>query len=50
AARTKGEILASRGNLEERDKSLERAKNLLEDAVEIAASDVRAHINLLRLK
>jgi tetratricopeptide (TPR) repeat protein len=50
AITTKGEFLASRGDLEERDASLERAQKLLEDAVQIANSDVRAHINLLRMK
>ena len=50
AAITKGNILTSRGNLEEKDKASEQAKELLEQAVEVAANDVRAHINLLRMK
>ena len=47
---TKGEILASKGNLEERDKTGKQAKELLEQAVEVVAADVRAHINLLTMK
>jgi len=48
---TKGEILASRGNFEERDKTREQAKELLEQAVELAgADDARAQINLLTMK
>ncbi len=47
---TKGQFLASRGNLEERDKTREQAKELLEQAVEAAGDDVRAHINLLTIK
>jgi tetratricopeptide (TPR) repeat protein len=47
---TKGEILASKGNLEERDKTRKQAKELLEQAVEIIPTDVRAHINLLTMK
>jgi len=48
---TKGEILASRGNLQERDKTRERAKELLERAVELSgADDARAQINLLAMK
>jgi tetratricopeptide (TPR) repeat protein len=47
---TKGDLLASRGNLEERDKAREQAKELLEQAVEIAPADVRAHVNRLAIK
>jgi len=47
---TKGNILASRGNLEEKDKAAEQANELLEQAVEVAATDVTAHVNLLRMK
>lgn len=47
---TKGEMLASRGNLEEREKARKQAKELLEQAVEVAGDDVRAHINLLIVK
>ena len=46
----KGEILASRGSFEERDKATEQAIALLEQAVEIADTDPRAHINLLAMK
>jgi tetratricopeptide (TPR) repeat protein len=47
---TKGEILASKGNLEERDENRKRAVELLEQAVGVAAADVRAHITLLAMK
>ena len=47
---TKGEILAARGNLEERDKAVERAIECLEESVKAAGSDARAHINLLSMK
>jgi tetratricopeptide (TPR) repeat protein len=46
----KGEIAAARGNFDERVKASERAKVLLEHAVKVADSDVRAHINLLTIK
>lgn len=47
---TKGDIFASRGNLEERDKTREQAEQRLEQAVEIAGADPSAHINLLVMK
>jgi len=47
---TKGDLLASRGNLEERDKAREQAKELLEQAVEVAPDDVGAHVNRLAIK
>jgi tetratricopeptide (TPR) repeat protein len=47
---TKGEILASKGNLEEKDESRKRAMELLEQAVRAASDDVRAHISLLSVK
>jgi tetratricopeptide (TPR) repeat protein len=47
---TKGEMLASRGNLGERDRAREQAKELLKQAVEVAGEDPRAHINLLTIK
>jgi len=50
AAVTKGEIFASRGNLEERDKAAKQATALLEQAVQIAGTEPKAHINLLALK
>jgi Tfp pilus assembly protein PilF len=46
----KGEILTSRGNFEERDKARKQAEELLEQAVEVAETDPRAHINLLTMK
>jgi tetratricopeptide (TPR) repeat protein len=50
AAVIKGKIFASRGNFEEKDKAIEQAKSLLEQAVQIANSNSKAHINLLMLK
>ncbi len=61
AAVTKGEIFASRGNFEERDKAAEQATVLFEQAVQIAGTEplvsakaravaAKAHINLLALK
>jgi len=47
---TKGEMLASRGNLEERDRAREQAKELLEQAVKVASDDPGAHINLLTMR
>jgi tetratricopeptide (TPR) repeat protein len=47
---TKGEILASKGNLEERDKNRKQATELLEQAVEVLGADVRTHISLLSMK
>ncbi len=45
----KGEILASLGNFEERDKAIKQAKEFLEEAAEISNVDPRAHINLLQV-
>jgi len=50
SAVTKGEIYASRGNFEERDKATEQAVAILKQAVENAKDDPGAHINLLKLK
>ncbi|MHC4912307.1 MAG: tetratricopeptide repeat protein, partial [Planctomycetota bacterium] len=50
AAIAKGGLLASRGNLKERDKATEQAKELLEQAVEVAPDDVGAHVNRLAIK
>ncbi len=61
AAVTKGELFASRGKLEERDKAAQQATALLEQAVQIAGTEPlvsakaragagKAHINLLALK
>ena len=49
----KGDILASRGNLEERDKAAEQAKELLESQVietGVVGADPSAHINLVKMK
>jgi len=45
-----GQILASRGNVEEKEKAAKRADELLQKAVEVAGDDPRAHINLLSRK
>jgi len=50
AAVTKGELFASRGNLEERDKATKEATAILEQAVQMAGTEPKAHINLLALK
>ncbi|MHC4739113.1 MAG: tetratricopeptide repeat protein [Planctomycetota bacterium] len=51
AAILRGDIFASRGDYEERNKTVEQAIQLLEQAVEIGADiDPRATINLLTLK
>ncbi len=50
AAIQKGENSAKRGNLEEREKSAEQAKELLEQAVKVAPANPEAHINLLTMK
>ncbi len=49
---TKGDIFASRGNLEERDRASEQATELLEQAVDVAGAGAgpKAHINLLKMK
>jgi tetratricopeptide (TPR) repeat protein len=47
AAVTKGEIFASRGNFEERDKATKQALAILEQAVGAASDNPEAHINLL---
>ncbi len=46
----KGDIFASTGNLEEKDKAAQQAVELLEQAIEVADDSPRAHINLLSLK
>jgi len=46
----RGEILASRGNFEEKDKSIEQARDFLEQAVKISATNPKAHLNLLQFK
>ena len=50
ASVTKGDILAERGNLEERDKAIEQAKAYTEQAVKAADADPRAHMNYLVVK
>ncbi len=50
AAVTKGEIFASRGNFEERDKAEKQALAILEQAVSAANDNPEAHINLLTQK
>lgn len=47
---TKGDILASKGNLEERDENRKQAVELLKQAVGVTADDVKAHISLLVMK
>ena len=48
--KAKGEILASRGDFEERDRAAEQAREILKQAAEVAGADPRAHINLLTEK
>ena len=50
AAVEKGELLAARGSVDEKDKSAAEAISLLEQAVRIAGSDPIADIDLLTLK
>lgn len=47
---TRGEMLASKGDIGQRDKAIEQATALMEKAVEVAGDDPRATINLLTLK
>jgi len=49
-ALTKGDILASRGDIGGQDKAIEQAKMFSEEAIKIAGDDPKAHINLLSLK
>ncbi|MFH1716566.1 MAG: tetratricopeptide repeat protein [Planctomycetota bacterium] len=50
AAVEKGEIAASRGNAEEKEKASRQAVAFLEQAIRIAGDSPTAHINLLMLK
>jgi len=50
AAVEKGKLLALMGKFEEREKSAQEAKKILEEAVEIADNNPKAHANLLALK
>ncbi|MDD5326406.1 MAG: tetratricopeptide repeat protein [Phycisphaerae bacterium] len=47
---TRGEILASKGDVEGRDKNRKQATELLSQAVEVSGANVEAHINLLAMK
>ncbi len=47
---TKGDLLASRGSLEEKGKAREQARELLEQAVEVAPDYVGAYVNRLAIK
>ncbi len=46
----KGELLASRGMVGEREKSAQQAQEYLDKAVALAGEDTRAHINHLTMK
>ncbi|MBW8039336.1 MAG: hypothetical protein FVQ85_04995 [Planctomycetes bacterium] len=50
AVKTKGRLLASRGDIEEKDKADDQARKLLERAVEVASDNPIAYINLLTEK
>ncbi|UCG57667.1 MAG: tetratricopeptide repeat protein [Phycisphaerales bacterium] len=50
AVEERGEILASRGIIEERSEAAKQALEILERAVEVAGGDPAAHVNLLRKK
>jgi tetratricopeptide (TPR) repeat protein len=50
AVKTKGEILASRGSIEENEKAADQAREILKQAVKISPAEPIAHINLLREK
>lgn len=45
-----GQVLASRGNVQEKEKAAKQADELLQKAVDVAGDDPRAHINLLSRK
>jgi tetratricopeptide (TPR) repeat protein len=45
-----GQILTSRGNVQEKEKAAKQAEEILQKAVEVAGGDPRAHINLLSWK
>jgi tetratricopeptide (TPR) repeat protein len=50
AAIEKGRLLALTGQLEQREKSVQEAEKYLNEAVEYAGNDVRAHIDLMGIK
>jgi tetratricopeptide (TPR) repeat protein len=47
---TKGEILASKGDIEGRDENNKLAEELLEQAVEVVGTNVKTRVNLLAMK
>ncbi|MCX5635607.1 MAG: tetratricopeptide repeat protein [Planctomycetota bacterium] len=46
----KGELLASRGQVKEKDQARQQAVEILKQAVKVAGANPRAHINLLRME
>jgi len=50
AAIQKGENLAKKGNFEEKDRAIEKAKEILEQAVNVAPDNAKANTNFLLLK
>ncbi len=50
AVKIKGQLLASRGDIEEKDKAADEAREILKQAVDIAPADPKAYINLLTEK
>jgi len=46
----KGNIAASRGDLNQKDEAAEQAKKILEQAVEVASDNPKTHINLFQMK
>ncbi len=50
AVKTQGQILASKGNIGEREKAAEKAREILMQAVKAAPDNPTAHINLLTEK
>jgi tetratricopeptide (TPR) repeat protein len=50
AVTERGEVYASRGDIEGRTKSLEQAKELLEQPVKSTSNNLQAHVNLLLMK
>lgn len=47
---TRGEVLAAKGSVEERDKAAEQARKILEQAVKVAGGNAESLINLLKMK
>lgn len=50
AVREKGNIAASRGDLDRKDEAAEQAKEILEQAVELASDNPKTHVRLLQMK